>query len=217
MKRNYGLRWIFFLAGLMILALGISMTIKGQRLGISPWDVLHVGLFQQLGLTVGTWSIIMGSLILLGTCLITKKLPRIGAILNMLLVGIFIDLFNWLLPEPSSWAGVILIFTLGVVVMGYGVGVYVSADLGAGPRDTVMMMVVEKTGWGISRVRRGIELVVLAAGFGLGGPVGIGTLITAFFVGSIVHLSLPQSTILLQRLMDRENKNQEQPLASKKA
>ncbi|TDL33027.1 YitT family protein [Jeotgalibacillus sp. S-D1] len=217
MKRNYGLRWIFFLAGLVILALGITMTIKGQRLGISPWDVLHVGLFQQLGLTVGTWSIIMGSLILLVTCSLTKKLPRIGAILNMLLVGVFIDLFNWLLPEPSSLAGVIFIFVLGVVVMGYGVGIYVSADLGAGPRDTVMMMVVEKTGWGISRVRRGIELVVLAAGFGLGGPVGVGTLITAFFVGSIVHLSLPQSTILLQRLMDRENKNHEQQLASKKA
>jgi len=217
MKKRYALRWLFFSVGLVILALGISLTIKGQRLGISPWDVLHVGLFQQLGLTVGTWSIIMGILIISTTVFITKKPPRIGAILNMILVGLFIDIFNWMIPEPETWAGIIAIFLLGVVVMGYGVGIYVCANLGAGPRDTVMMMIVEKTGWSISKVRRGIELVVLAAGFGLGGPVGIGTVITALFVGSIVHVSLPQSTLLLQKWMDRIANTNEQHLESKKA
>jgi len=176
-----------------------------------------VGLFQQFGLSVGTWTIIMGILIISTTVVITKEPPRIGAILNMLLVGVFIDIFNWVIPEPQTWAGIIAIFLLGVVVMGYGVGIYVCANLGAGPRDTVMMMLVEKKGWSISKVRRGIELVVLAAGFGLGGPVGIGTVITALFVGTIVHFSLPQSTLLLQKWMDRVTTSHDQPLESKKA
>ncbi|KIL49640.1 YczE/YyaS/YitT family protein [Jeotgalibacillus soli] len=202
MKRAYVLRWLFFTVGIMVLALGISLTIKGQRLGISPWDVLHVGLYQQIGLSVGTWAILLGIVIIGGTVLVTKKPPRIGAVLNMLLVGIFIDVFNWLIPEPSTMPGVIAVFLAGVIVMGYGVGIYVAANLGAGPRDTVMMMIVEKTGWSISKVRRGIELVVLAIGWGLGGPIGVGTIITALFVGSIVNLSLPQCTLLLQRLID---------------
>ena len=177
---------------------------------------MHVGLFQQLGLTVGTWSIIMGVLIIGITVIVTKKPPRVGAVLNMVLIGIFIDVFNFLIPEPSTWTGVITIFCIGIVVIGYGVGVYVSANLGAGPRDTVMMMIVEKTGWSISKVRRGIELVVLVIGLALGGPVGVGTLIMALFIGSIVHVSLPQSTLLLQRLMDQNNATNESHLASKK-
>ncbi|MDG5472805.1 YitT family protein [Jeotgalibacillus sp. ET6] len=210
MKQHYGVRWTFFLTGLVILALGITLTIKGQKLGISPWDVLHLGLFWQFGLTVGTWSIIMGLLIIAAVVVITKKPPRIGAILNMLLVGLFIDIFNWIIPEPESWAGIIAIFLLGIVVMGCGVGIYVSANLGAGPRDSVMMLIVEKTGWKISRVRSGIELVVLAAGFSLGGPVGIGTVVAALCVGSVVHLSLPQSQMLLGRLT-QENHSADEP------
>ncbi|PPA69733.1 YczE/YyaS/YitT family protein [Jeotgalibacillus proteolyticus] len=217
MMRNYVIRWSFFMIGLAIMALGITLTIKGQKLGISPWDVLHVGLFQQFGLTVGSWSIIMGILIITVLVIMTKKPPRVGAILNMVLVGVFIDFFNWLLPEPASWTGIVVVFLLGIVAMGYGVGIYVSADMGTGPRDSVMMLLVEKTGWKISRVRRGLDIVVLAAGFGLGGPVGIGTIITALFVGTIVHLSLPQSTIVLNRLLDRKQVIEGEHLASKKA
>ncbi|KIL52762.1 YczE/YyaS/YitT family protein [Jeotgalibacillus campisalis] len=216
MKQHYFLRWTFFLTGLVILALGITLTIKGQRLGIGPWDVLHLGLFWQFGLTVGTWSIIMGLLIIAAVVFITKRPPRIGAILNMLLIGLFIDIFNWIIPEPASLPGIIAIFLLGIVVMGYGVGIYVSANLGAGPRDSVMMLIVEKTGWKISRVRSGIELAALAAGYSLGGPVGIGTVVAALCVGSVVHLSLPQSKMLLTRLAEKNHSNDNTQWAAKK-
>ncbi|MEW9500298.1 YczE/YyaS/YitT family protein [Jeotgalibacillus marinus] len=216
MRRYYLLRWLFFMTGLVLLALGITLTIKGQRLGIGPWDVFHVGLFQKNGLTVGMWSIIIGVLIIGTTVIITKKLPRIGTLLNMLLLGIFIDIFNFFIPEPSTWPGVISIFLLGVVAVGYGTGVYVSANLGAGPRDSIMMLIVEKTGWNICMVRRGIELVVLAIGFSLGGPVGVGTLVTALFVGSIIHVSLPQSKLILQRSMGHNNAQTVSYLESKR-
>lgn len=205
-RREKTLRWSFFLTGLVILGLGITLTIKGQQLGIGPWDVLHVGLFQQFGLTVGTWAILVGALIIGLTVVVTKKPPRIGAILNMLLIGVFIDFFNWLIPEPQSLVGATAILLTGIVVMGYGVGIYVSADLGEGPRDTIMMMIVRKTGWNLSKVRRSIEIVALAIGWLLGGPVGIGTILIAFFTGTIVNLSLPQSRVALQKLLTKDTK-----------
>ncbi|MFB1081991.1 YitT family protein [Jeotgalibacillus sp. JSM ZJ347] len=205
-KREKTLRLSFFLSGLVILGLGVALTIKGQRLGIGPWDVLHVGLFQQLGLTVGTWAILVGALIIALTVAVTKKPPRIGAILNMLLIGVFIDFFNWLIPEPQSLIGAIAILLTGIIVIGYGVGIYVSADLGEGPRDTIMMMIVRKTGWNLSKVRRSIEIVALALGWMLGGPVGIGTLLIALFTGTIVNISLPQSRVALERLLSKEAK-----------
>ncbi|MDX1772149.1 MAG: YitT family protein, partial [Planococcaceae bacterium] len=127
-------RWLFFIAGLIILAFGISLTIKGQLLGIGPWDVLHVGLYLNVGLTIGSWSIISGLVIVIGTAIGTKRLPKIGTWLNMILIGLFIDFFNWLLPDLASYFGQTIFFVAGVLIMGLGVGIYVAPNMGAGPR-----------------------------------------------------------------------------------
>ena len=102
MKREAIIRWSFFILGLMVLAFGVALTIKGKDLGIGPWDVFHYGLFLQFGLTIGTWAIIAGFIILLITSIVTKSLPKIGAVLNMLLLGVFIDFFNYMLPDLHS-------------------------------------------------------------------------------------------------------------------
>ena len=73
------------------------MTIKGQRLGVGPWDVLHIGLFRNFGLTIGTWGIITGFMIIAATAIVLKRWPKFGTWLNMILTGLFIDLFNWLI------------------------------------------------------------------------------------------------------------------------
>ncbi|MGV2442221.1 YitT family protein, partial [Bacillus atrophaeus ATCC 9372] len=91
--------------------------------------------------------------------------------------------------------------SLGVLLIGYGVGVYVSAGLGAGPRDSLMMLISEKTGWNVQWVRNGIELTILAVAWGMGGPIGIGTIITAILTGLILRFSLPQSTQLLRYML----------------
>ena len=158
-------RWIFFLVGLMILSLGISMTIKGQKLGIGPWDVLHVGLYKNFGLTIGTWGIITGFIIVISTAAVLKEWPQIGTWLNMILIGLFIDLFNWLLPDITTMGAQILMFSAGVIVMGYGVGIYISPNIGAGPRDSLMLVFVKKTGASVKKVRTTLEVIVAIVGW----------------------------------------------------
>ena len=192
-------RWLFFIAGLIILAFGISLTIKGQLLGIGPWDVLHVGLYLNLGLTIGSWSIISGLVIVMGTAIGTKSFPKIGTWLNMILIGLFIDFFNWLLPDLASYLGQTIFFVAGVLIMGLGVGIYVAPNMGAGPRDSVMILIVEKTGWTVKRVRTGIEIVVAIVGWMLGGPIGFGTVLIAVTLGQIVHMTLPLAKSWLHR------------------
>jgi uncharacterized protein len=203
MNREYRLRWSFFTIGLLVLAFGITLTIKGKDLGIGPWDVFHYGLFLKFGLTIGTWSIIAGLIILLITGLATRSFPKIGAFLNMVLIGLFIDFFNFIIPDATSLVLQSILFAAGTIIVGYGIGLYVSADFGAGPRDGLMLLIVEKTGWKIQWVRNGIEVVVFLLGWLLGGPVGLGTVIIAFFLGSVVGISLPQCQRLLRMLIER--------------
>lgn len=204
MKRETIIRWSFFILGLIVLAFGIALTIKGKELGIGPWDVFHYGLFLQFGLTVGTWAIIAGFIILFMTSLVTKSLPKIGALLNMLLLGGFIDFFNYVLPDPESMWVKTAAFIIGVIIISYGIGLYVAADFGAGPRDGLMLILVEKTGWSVKWVRNGIEIIVFLAGWLLGGPVGIGTIFIAFFLGPMIGVSLPQCKSFLRSLLKQK-------------
>lgn len=190
MTKNLYIRWSFFIGGMMLLALGIALTIRGKLLGIAPWDVLHVGLFQNFGLTIGMWSIGSGLLIVIGTALYSKRWPLIGTWLNMILVGVFTDMWLWLLPVVSHPVVQTICFISGVGVMGFGVGMYIASNIGAGPRDSLMLILIEKTGWTVKRVRTLLEIVVAIIGWLLGGPVGIGTIIIALTLGYIVHFTL---------------------------
>lgn len=199
--RNKIIRWSFFFVGLAVLGLGIAMTIKGKTFGIGPWDVFHYGLFKQFGLTIGSWSILTGFIILSFTSLYTRSLPKVGAFLNMLLLGLFIDFFLYVLPDPETLLAQAVVFIVGVVVLGYGIGLYVTSGLGAGPRDGIMLLIVEKTGCRIDWVRNGIEITVLLLGWMLGGPVGIGSIIIAFMLGKIIQFALPQCKALLTSIL----------------
>lgn len=200
-------RWTFFIVGMMIMSLGVSMTIKGQHLGISPWDVLHVGLYKNFGLSIGTWGILTGLIIVVCTALVLRQLPKLGTILNMILIGLFIDLFNWLLPDIISTVGQVTIYVLGVVVIAYGVGVYVCPNMGAGPRDSLMLLFVEKFNLSIRTVRTIIEITVGVVGWLLGGPVGIGTVLIALFTGQIIQFALPQCRKLLLKIAGETDEN----------
>ncbi|QFK73115.1 YitT family protein [Pradoshia sp. D12] len=205
MKRKWVLRWSVFILGLLVLAFGIALTIKGKFLGIGPWDVFHYGLFTKFGFTIGTWSIISGLLLLFISSIFNKAWPQIGSFLNMMLLGLFIDLFNWMLPSIDNLAGATIAFIIGVILMGYGIGLYVSADFGAGPRDSFMLLIVEKMGWSIPLVRNGIEVIVFLIGWMLGGPVGIGTLFIAFGLGPILGFSIPQCKKLMAYLLKQKD------------
>ncbi|WP_424236684.1 YczE/YyaS/YitT family protein [Bhargavaea ginsengi] len=200
MQRYQALRWTFFLVGQLFLALGITMTIKGALLGISPWDVLHVGLFKQLGLTIGTWSILTGFFIVISTSIYLRRLPQVGTWINMLLIGSFIDFFNWILPDVHTLAGQISLFLAGITVQAIGLGMYVSPGIGAGPRDTLMLVLMEKTGWSVKTVRTVLEATVALTGWLIGGPIGVGTVIIVLFFGQLLQYTIPYFKGLLERL-----------------
>lgn len=206
MTRQYVYRWGFFLSGMVIMALGISMTIKGQRLGISPWDVLHVGLYRNFGLSIGSWNIITGLVIIFFVSIFQRAWPKLGTWINILVIGVFIDLFNWLLPEFTTIWGQTIIFIVGVIVSGYGAGIYVSPNMGAGPRDSLMLVLVEKFNFSIKGIRTVIEVFVAIVGWWLGGPIGIGTVLIALLIGQIMHYSIPQSRKLLFKWLGKDEK-----------
>ena len=200
MKKEFTWRWLFFVAGITIMALGISLTIKGQRFGLGPWDVLNVGLHELIGLSIGTWAILTGILIVIFTMMGTRKFPPLGTWLNIFFIGSFIDVFNWIIPDVTSFVMQLIFFLLGVVIMGIGVGVYVSPNVGAGPRDSLMLLIMHKTGWSVKKVRTGIEVIVGFVGWLLGGPIGVGTIIIALLLGQLIHYTLPMSRRYLHKL-----------------
>ncbi|MFE7063023.1 YitT family protein [Sutcliffiella sp. NPDC057660] len=185
-------KWSIYFIGLLIMSFGIVLMIRAD-LGSAPWDVFHIGLFYQLGLTIGTWSIIVGFFILAISSLIVKRLPSVGAFLNMLMVGIFIDMYLFIpyLKTPNSIIGQLFMLILGVLVIGIGIGVYISSRCGAGPRDSLMIALTEKTGLKVQYIRLAMELIVLCVGWLLGGPVFIGTILFSFTIGPIVGWTLP--------------------------
>lgn len=189
MSKEYRWRWGFYFGGLLLMSLGISLSIKGQALGTSPWDVLHIGLFQQIGLTIGTWTVVIGLLIVGGSSLYLKAWPKIATWLNMLLIGPFVDFYNWLLPESSMFLTDITYFILGFFILGIGCGIYIAPNLGAGPRDTIMMILASK-GYSVRVGRMVIEVIVTILGWLLGGPVGGGTIILAFGTGYVIQPTL---------------------------
>lgn len=203
-------KWSIYFTGLLVMSLGIVLTIKAN-FGASPWDVLHIGLYNQLGLSIGSWSIIAGFVILALTGLMTKTFPQLGAFLNMLTVGLFIDMYMMIpfLQTPSTIFGKIIMLLLGIVISGYGIGLYISARCGAGPRDSLMIALTEKTGWKVQYIRGAMEIVVLTVGWLLGGPVFIGTIIFSFTIGTIVGHTLPQCQGIADSLLNKVSKRYE--------
>src|SRR5690606_33477046 len=173
-----------------------------KYLGLHPWDVLNVALFEHFGLSIGTWSIIIG-LILIGISLIvSKKYVNIGTFLNALLIGPIMDFFLWLdiLPDASNnWTDYLLMLT-GIVLIGIGGGLYVSGGVGAGPRDGFMLSMSERTGWSVSKARIVVESIVLVIGYLLGGPVFWVTFIYTFILSPIFQFSLKFFLRLRSRL-----------------
>lgn len=183
-------RSTFFLLGIVILALGVALTVKAKMIGVGSWDVLHIGLANTAGLTIGTWSIIVGLIILAIDSMVMKRLPKIGTFLDMFLTGIFIDIFNFLLPTVHGFFLQLIAFCVGLLLLGFGCGMYIVANLGVGPRDTLMLLFTNKLGWSVGRARTIMEVTVAIVGFLLGGPIGIGTVIMSFGLGPIVQWAL---------------------------
>jgi len=194
-----------FLFGLMIFSLGISITINVQHLGIHPWDVLNVALFDKVGLSIGSWNIIIGVLLICISLILDRTHVKIGTFLNAVIVGSFVDFYLWLdfLPKAThTWTDILIIVT-GIVIMGVGGGVYNSAGVGSGPRDGFMLSISDRTGYSIGSVRIGTELIVLVIGLLIGGPVFIFTVIFTFVQSPIFQYIYLKCVEYLKRLEEK--------------
>lgn len=181
------LKHIKLILGLFICALGMVMTINAN-LGVAPWDAFHQGLAKVIGITLGTASIGTGFLIVLVDIWLGQPIGR-GTIVNMILLGVFIDILmlNHLVPIFQNFLPSLIMLVLGMIVNAYGIFIYMSAELGSGPRDGLMVILTMKTGKSVKFIKSIIEVIVVTIGFFMGGKVGIGTLILALFGGSVLQ------------------------------
>lgn len=180
------------LLGLVVLGVGLGLIVSAD-LGVAPWDVLHQGLSERLGTTIGTASIGVGVVVLLGWIPLRER-PGLGTLLNVFVIGATMDLTLALLEDPEAmWLRVVLL-VVGVWLWGPGSGLYLGAAMGSGPRDGLMTGLARR-GLHVGRVRSGIEAAALGVGFLLGGTVGVGTVLFAVGVGPNVAWWLPRLTL----------------------
>lgn len=186
------IRWLFYMLGLIIFSYGITIALKMQYLGVHPWDVLNVALFDKFGLSIGSWAIIISVLLIVVSLMLDKSYVKIGTFLNGVLVGVFVDIFLWIdfLPHATHTWTDYLIMLVAIITMGFGGGLYNSADIGAGPRDGFMLSIADKLGKSIGTIRIVVETLVLVIGFLLGGPVFIFTFIFTFVQSPVFAFTL---------------------------
>lgn len=174
--------------GLLLYGFTLAMLVQAG-LGLDPWDVFHQGLTHHVPLTFGQVTIVVGALVLL-LWIPLKQLPGIGTILNVILVGLAADAGLAVIPVPDElWTRIALLLA-GVIGNGFAGALYISAQLGPGPRDGLWVALVARTGVSIRVVRTSIEATVLVTGFLLGGTVGIGTVLYALSIGPLVQFFL---------------------------
>jgi len=172
------------LIGIVVLSFGIALILNA-KLGVSPYDVLHQGLSRLTDLSFGTVVVLLGLLVLLLWFPLGQRLG-IGTIINTLSIGFIVDVFTGALPEPHSTAWRSPMLVGGILITAFGIGLYIGAGLGPGPRDGLMTGLAAK-GYPLWRVRTGLELTALASGWALGGDVGVGTVLFAFGIGPLGH------------------------------
>ncbi|MBC8162137.1 MAG: hypothetical protein H7Z42_13070 [Roseiflexaceae bacterium] len=181
-------RWVMLLAGLVLYGVGIALMVRSQ-LGLNPWDILHQGISERTGISIGVVGIFTGVLIMLAWFPLGQR-PGWGTLVNIVLIGLVTDAALAILPDVTMVALRVLLLAGGILAIGFGSGLYLSADMGAGPRDGLMVGLTRTTGWNVRTVRTAIELTVLVIGWVLGGTVGIGTLAFAFGIGPVVQFAL---------------------------
>lgn len=187
-------RWMRLMAGLFGCGAAVALMIRSQ-LGLGPWDAFHVGLHQLTGISVGSVSILVGVAIVAGTWSAGHR-PGVGTLVNMIMIGVFIDLLLPIVPTALHWAWGLAYYLLAIVVFGVATGLYLGARLGSGPRDGLMIEISRRSGWSVRKVRTAVEIAVLAAGWAMGGTIGVGTVLFTLSVGPAMQWGMQLGGVL---------------------
>jgi len=179
----------FFLCfGLTLFGLGEGLLIVSFT-GASPWSVLAQGISLNVNLTIGTITLLISIAVLILWIPLGLK-PGMGTIFNALIIALMIDLCIKFVPTPSNYIHQIILAIISVITVGIGGGIYLVSNLGAGPRDGLMIGLQKISNLPIAVVRGTLEISVVSVGWYLGGTVGLGTLLFAFGIGPCVALGL---------------------------
>ncbi|WP_427923729.1 YczE/YyaS/YitT family protein [Streptomyces sp. cg40] len=187
-RNRLGRRLVQLYVGLALYGASSALLVV-SGLGLEPWNVLHQGLAELTGLTIGVVSIIVGAAVLL-LWIPLRQRPGLGTVSNVFVVGLAMDGTLALLPDAHGLAVRIPLLLAGVLLNGVATGLYISASFGPGPRDGLMTGLHKLTGRSIRLIRTGIEVAVVATGFALGGTVGVGTLLYALAIGPLAQFFL---------------------------
>ncbi|NEC87096.1 YitT family protein [Streptomyces sp. SID12501] len=183
-----GRRLIQLYAGLALYGASSALLVE-SGLGLEPWGVLHQGLAELTGLTIGVVSIFVGAAVLL-LWIPLRQRPGLGTVSNVFVVGLAMDGTLALVPDAHDLAARVPLLVAGIVLNGVATGLYIAASFGPGPRDGLMTGLHRITGRSIRLVRTAIEVAVVATGFALGGTVGIGTVLYAVAIGPLAQVFL---------------------------
>ncbi|SDM70296.1 YczE/YyaS/YitT family protein [Sediminibacillus halophilus] len=206
MGKQLVVRWIFFLAGLIVLSFGISLTITAD-LGVGAWDAVNVGLSNVTDLTVGNWVMIIGIVLIGVNALLTRERPDFFAIVTILVIGMMIDF--WLLIVMEAWnldGLAIQSITLvgGILVLAFGVSLYLQPKLSLNPVDGLMVAIQKRWKLPLLAAKTITEGLALVAALLIGGPVGIGTIVILLLIGPAIQFFEPQAKRLLTALIHNQ-------------
>ncbi|WP_226669974.1 YczE/YyaS/YitT family protein [Metabacillus litoralis] len=183
------IRIAFYLIGLFLMGFGVSLTIKAD-LGAGAWDALNVGLSNAMGLTVGSWVIIIGILLIFVNAVIVKGKPKLFALITILLIGFSVDF--WLMfvmnsVEIGSLVSRILALISGIIFIAVGVAMYLQTKFAANPIDQLMLSLHERFKMNFMVAKTLGEVSALVLAFMLQGPIGVGTIIITFLIGPFIQ------------------------------
>ncbi|MFJ2095275.1 YitT family protein [Streptomyces sp. NPDC087901] len=181
-------RLIQLYAGLALYGASSALLVVAG-LGLEPWGVLHQGLAERTGISIGVVSIIVGAIVLL-LWIPLRQRPGLGTVSNVFAVGLAMDGTLALVPEVHGLAAQAGVMAAGIVLNGVATGLYIAARFGPGPRDGLMTGLHRRTGRSIRLVRTAIEISVVVTGFLLGGSLGVGTVLYALAIGPLAQFFL---------------------------
>lgn len=193
--RSEGSRWrsgpltfVVLVVGLWLFGTGEAMLVDAA-LGNAPWTVLAQGISVRTGIAIGLATFLISVVVLLMWIPLRER-PGLGTIANAVIIALALQVMIGVLPTPESTGWRLAQVIGGIALVGLGSGLYLTTNLGPGPRDGLMTGLHERTGIAVTPVRLSIEIVVLAAGWVLGGTVGIGTVLFALLIGPSVGYGL---------------------------
>ncbi|WP_145148256.1 YitT family protein [Paenibacillus xylanexedens] len=201
------MKYVLFVAGILILTLGISLTIQSE-LGTSPFDALLVGLSHQVGLSVGSWEVIIAFLLIGCNSLLKQQKPEFLGLVTAFITGVGIDMWLYVsesLITPEFWYSKLMTFVIGLVIISIGTAIYLHTNFAPIPIDRLTLILHEITRTPLFISRTLIYFVFLILAFLLSGPIGLGTLLTVCCAGLLLQFIMGHTKKIIDRILtDRD-------------